>query len=143
MPAWVEGKLMFYADSPPRRLMELFSVKWSSMVLHALYHWPDKRARTGELQRSLQGISKKMLFQTLKELEQRGLIARHVYDVLPPKVDYRLTPLGMTFAEPIEQMYQWGLENQAALDAMETHFQAAIQPTANAPHNHDRAADAD
>ncbi len=76
MPAWVEGKLMFYADSPPRRLMELFSVKCSSMVLHAMYHWPDDRTRTGELQRSLQGISKKMLFQTLKELEQRGLIVR-------------------------------------------------------------------
>ncbi|HCQ89911.1 MAG TPA: hypothetical protein DIU45_09415, partial [Clostridium sp.] len=37
----------------------------------------------------------------------------------PPKVDYRLTALGKTFAEPIEQMYQWGLENQAALDEME------------------------
>lgn len=66
-----------------------------------------------------------MLFQTLKELELRGLIARHVYDVIPPKVDYRLTPLGRTFAEPIEQMYQWGLENQAALDEMETCYQAA------------------
>lgn len=92
------------------------------MVLHALYHWPEGRARTGELQRSLQGISKKMLFQTLKELEQRGLIVRHVYDVVPPRVDYRLTALGKTFAEPIEQMYQWGLENQAALDEMEKNY---------------------
>ncbi|QDY43751.1 winged helix-turn-helix transcriptional regulator [Candidatus Pantoea soli] len=125
MPAWVDGKLFFYADSPPRRLMELFSVKWSTMVLHALYHWPGHRARTGELQRSLQGISKKMLFQTLKALEQRGLIVRHVYAVVPPKVDYRLTELGMTFAAPVEQMYQWGLDNQAALDAMEAHYRQA------------------
>lgn len=125
MPAWVDGKLMFFADSPPRRLMDLFSVKWSTMVLHALYHWPGERARTGELQRSLEGISKKMLFQTLKELEQRGLITRHVYGVIPPKVDYRLTALGKTFAEPIEQMYQWGLENQAALDEMEKRYVGA------------------
>ena len=125
MPAWVDGKLMFFADSPPRRLMDLFSVKWGTMVLHALYHWPGERARTGELQRSLEGISKKMLFQTLKELEQRGLITRHVYDVIPPKVDYRLTSLGKTFAEPIEQMYQWGLENQAALDKMEQRYRGA------------------
>ncbi|WP_337038932.1 MULTISPECIES: winged helix-turn-helix transcriptional regulator [Pseudescherichia] len=125
MPAWVDGKLMFFADSPPRRLMDLFTVKWSSMVLHALYHWPGERARTGELQRSLEGISKKMLFQTLKELEQRGLITRHVYDVIPPKVDYRLTALGRTFAEPIEQMHQWGLENQAALDEMEQKYRMA------------------
>ncbi|SER14237.1 DNA-binding transcriptional regulator, HxlR family [Rosenbergiella nectarea] len=119
MPDWVEGKLYFYADSPARRIMELFSVKWRSMVLHALYHWPEGRARTGELHRSLQGISKKMLFQTLKELESRGLIARHVYDVVPPRVDYRLTPLGRTFAEPIEALYHWGLEHQGALDEME------------------------
>lgn len=129
MPAWVDGKLMFFADSPPRRLMDLFSVKWSTMVLHALYHWPGECARTGELQRSLEGISKKMLFQTLKELEQRGLITRHVYDVIPPKVDYRLTSLGKTFAEPIEQMYQWGLENQAALDEMEKRYRGAENET--------------
>ncbi|QGX91167.1 transcriptional regulator [Tatumella sp. TA1] len=125
MPDWVEGQLFFYADSPARRIMDLFSTKWSSMVLHALYHWPEGRARTGALQRSLQGISKKMLFQTLKELEQRGLIARHVYDVIPPKVDYRLTALGLTFAEPIEKMYQWGVEHQAGLDEMEAIYQAS------------------
>lgn len=95
------------------------------MVLHALYHWPGGRARTGELQRSLQGISKKMLFQTLKELEQRGLITRHVYDVIPPKVDYALTALGQTFAEPVEQLYQWGLDNQRALDEMDEHVDQA------------------
>ena len=94
------------------------------MVLHALYHWPGERARTRELKRSLEGISRKMLFQTLKELEQRGLITRHAYIVIPPKVDYRLTVPGMTFAEPIEQMYQWGLENQAALDEMEKNVQS-------------------
>lgn len=143
MPAWVDGKLVFYADSPPRRLMDLFSLKWSSMVLHALYHWPGQRARTGELQRSLQGISKKMLFQTLKELEQRGLIARHVYDVIPPKVDYCLTPLGQTFAAPIEQMYQWGLDNQAALDAMDANLHAATDVPSDAPPSPDPAASAD
>ncbi|MCQ5471204.1 DNA-binding HxlR family transcriptional regulator [Pantoea sp. AN62] len=121
MPVWVDGKLCFYADSPPRRLLELFAVKWSTMVLHALYHWPENRARTGELERSLQGISKKMLIQTLRELEQRGLVSRQVYQVVPPKVEYSLTALGRRFAEPIEQMYQWGLENQAALDEMERH----------------------
>lgn len=127
MPAWIDGKLMFFADSPPRRLLELFAVKWSTIVLHAIYHWPEQRARTGELQRSLQGISKKMLVQTLRELEQRGLVSRKVFEVVPPKVEYALTPLGKTFAEPIEQMYQWGLENQAALDEMEQNLALARQ----------------
>ena len=122
MPVWVDGKLCFYADSPPRRLLELFAVKWSTMVLHALYHWPENRARTGELERSLQGISKKMLIQTLRQLEQRGLVSRFVHQVVPPRVEYSLTALGHRFAEPIEQMYQWGLDNQAALDEMENHL---------------------
>lgn len=125
MPAWIEGKLCFFADSPPRRLLELFAVKWSTMVLHALYHWPKNCARTGELERSLQGISKKMLIQTLRELEKRGLVSRYVYEVVPPKVEYSLTPLGKTFAEPIEVMYQWGLDNQAALDEMEANARTA------------------
>ncbi|BFO10147.1 hypothetical protein GGER_26570 [Serratia rubidaea] len=55
MPDWIDGKVYFYADSAPRRLMSLFAVKWSTMVLHALWHWPQPGARTGELQRSLQG----------------------------------------------------------------------------------------
>ncbi|WP_159868430.1 MULTISPECIES: helix-turn-helix domain-containing protein [unclassified Raoultella] len=131
MPVIVEGKLYFYADSAPRRLMDLFSLKWSSMVLHALWHWPNHRCRTAELQRSLQGISKKMLIQTLRELEMRGLISRHVYPVVPPKVEYALTELGKTFAQPIEQMYQWGLENQAALDEMEAHYRAAAEKNAS------------
>ncbi|AUX92583.1 winged helix-turn-helix transcriptional regulator [Mixta gaviniae] len=125
MPTIVDGKLYFYADSEPRRLMELFAVKWTTMVIHALYHWPGGKCRTGELQRSLQGISKKMLSQTLREVEQRGLVQRHVYNVVPPKVEYQLTELGWTFAAPIEQMYQWGLENKAALDAMEAALQAS------------------
>jgi DNA-binding HxlR family transcriptional regulator len=91
------------------------------MRTHRRAVWPDNRARTGELERSLQGISKKMLIQTLRELEQRGLVSRQVWQVVPPKVEYSLTALGHTFAQPIEQMYQWGLENQAALDEMENH----------------------
>jgi len=50
-----------------------------------------------------------------------------VSNVIPPKVDYRLTVPGRTFAEPIEQMYQWGLENQAALDEMEQNLQSGAQ----------------
>ena len=53
--------------------------------------------------------------------------------MVPPKVDYRLTPLGMSFAAPIEQMYQWGLENQAALDAMEENLRQAQHESSDAP----------
>ncbi|MFT4020185.1 MAG: helix-turn-helix domain-containing protein [Acinetobacter sp.] len=121
MPIIENGELVFKADSEPRRLVELFAVKWTSMVIHALYHLPDGKCRTGELQRRIQGISKKMLVQSLREVEQRGLVKRHVYNVVPPKVEYQLTPLGWKIAEPIEMIYQWGLDNKAALDEMEQH----------------------
>jgi len=53
----------------------------------ALDRWPGGRCRTGQLQRALPGISKKMLVQTLRDMEMRGLLARHVYTVVPPKVE--------------------------------------------------------
>jgi len=90
------------------------------MVLHALDRWPGGRCRTGQLQRALPGISKKMLVQTLRDLETRGLIERHVYTVVPPKVEYELTPLGKTFAGAVEMLYRWGQEHAAALDALQT-----------------------
>ena len=62
-----------------------------------------------------------MLIQTLREVEQRGLVHRRVYNVVPPKVEYELTQLGRTFAQPIEMLYQWGEANKAALDQMERH----------------------
>ena len=119
MPTIVGDKLIFEETCLPRRVMDLFSVKWTSLVLHALNHWPGGKCRTGDLQRALPGISKKMLIQTLRDVEQRGLVHRHVYNVVPPKVEYELTPLGRTFAEPIEMLYQWGEANKPALDQME------------------------
>ncbi|WP_051328831.1 winged helix-turn-helix transcriptional regulator [Geminicoccus roseus] len=120
MPPTLQGnELIFEEDCAPRRVMELFTVKWTSMVIHALFHLPQRTARTGVLQRSLPGISKKMLVQTLRDMEQRGLVRRKVYEVVPPKVEYALTPLGETFAQPIEMLYRWGAENEAALDALQ------------------------
>jgi len=105
-------------DCAPRRVLELFSVKWTSMVLHALHTLHGGTCRTGVLQRSLPGISKKMLTQTLREMERDGLVSRQVFDVVPPRVEYSLTPLGVEFVEPIEMLYQWGKSHAAALDQL-------------------------
>ena len=105
-------------DCAPRRVLELFSVKWTSMVLHALHTLHQNTCRTGVLQRSLPGISKKMLTQTLREMERDGLVTRQVFDVVPPRVEYSLTPLGIEFVEPIEMLYQWGKSHAAALDQL-------------------------
>jgi DNA-binding HxlR family transcriptional regulator len=99
-------------------VLELFATKWTSMVLHTLHARHDGVARSGVLLRSLPGISKKMLTQTLRDMEASGLISRHVQQAVPPAVEYRLTSLGQRFVEPVELLYAWGRTNPDALDAL-------------------------
>lgn len=108
----------FREDCAPRRVLELFDAKWTSMVLHTLATHLDGCARAGVLHRSLPGISKKMLTQTLREMQTSGLVARRVHSTVPPAVDYSLTELGRRFVEPIDLLYAWARENSDALDAL-------------------------
>lgn len=107
-------------DCAPRRVLSLFATKWTSMVLHTLHARHDGACRTGALQRSLPGISKKMLTQTLRDMEEIGLISRHVQSDIPPAVEYRLTELGVRFVEPVELLYAWGRDNPDALEQLGT-----------------------
>ena len=113
-PGSAEGE--WREDCAPRRVLELFTTKWTSMILHTLHARHAGVARTGVLQRSLPGISKKMLTQTLREMEASGLLTRHVQSSVPPAVEYRLTPLGQRFVEPVELLYAWGRANADALE---------------------------
>lgn len=106
-------------DCAPRRVLELFSTKWTSMVLHTLWARHGGSARSGALHRSLPDISRKMLTQTLRDLEDTGAIARTVHDTVPPNVDYTLTPLGVRLVEPIELIYDWARHNADALDDLQ------------------------
>ncbi len=105
-------------DCAPRRVLELFSTKWTSMVLHTLSARHGGSARSGALHRSLPDVSRKMLTQTLRDLEKSGAIERTVHDSVPPAVDYALTPLGARLVEPIELIYDWARRN-AALDDLQ------------------------
>jgi DNA-binding HxlR family transcriptional regulator len=105
-------------DCAPRRILELFSTKWTSMVLHVLHARFDGSARAGVLLRGIPGISKKMLTQTLRDMEHAGLVDRRVKGSVPPAVEYSLTPLGRRFIEPVEMMYAWARDNPDALDAL-------------------------
>ncbi|MET3725260.1 winged helix-turn-helix transcriptional regulator [Sphingomonas trueperi] len=105
-------------DCAPRRVLALFATKWTSMVLHTLHARHGGAARSGVLLRSLPGISKKMLTQTLREMEEVGLVDRIVQNAVPPAVEYRLTPLGDRFVEPVELLYAWGRDNADALDQL-------------------------
>jgi DNA-binding HxlR family transcriptional regulator len=74
-----------------RKVFEVVSGRWGPLVIMAL---KGRKKRHGELRRELEGISQKMLIQTLRNLEHNGLVEREVYPVVPPKVEYSLTPLG-------------------------------------------------
>lgn len=90
------------------------------MILYLLSY---SSLRTGELQRAMPGISKKMLIQSLKELESYGLINRKVYEVIPPHVNYSLTDMGQKIIEPLNMLYEWADKNEEILDIIENNMQ--------------------
>lgn len=105
-------------DCPSRKVLDRIADKWTSLVIYAL---SEGTMRYGELQRRIGGVSQKMLTQTLRSLEKDGLVARKVYPVVPPMVEYSLTPLGRTLIEPLSAIRRWAeqhltklLENRAA-----------------------------
>src|SRR5215471_10293538 len=92
-----------------RQVLDLLSEKWTAHVLYALTFGMK---RHGELKREIKGISQKMLTRTLRNLERDGLVKRTIYHVVPPRVEYALTPLGETLSELLKDIYTWA----------ETHF---------------------
>jgi DNA-binding HxlR family transcriptional regulator len=92
------------AHCPSRQALDLIADKWTMLVVKEL---AEGIRRHGELHRTIGGISQKMLTQTLRALERDGLVARTVYPVVPPKVEYELTSLGETLIEPLAAIALW------------------------------------
>ncbi|KAI9129988.1 helix-turn-helix domain-containing protein [Acaryochloris sp. CCMEE 5410] len=107
-------------DSQPylRQALDLIADKW---VVATLYVLSSGTKRYGELQRGIGDISQRMLTRTLRDLERNGLVHREVYPVVPPKVEYSITPLGRTLNDVLRTLCKWSLENfnqvEAARDA--------------------------
>ena len=89
------------ANCPIRDVLSHLGDRWTVLVLHALQ---DGEIRFGVLRTQIPDISPRMLSQTLRRLEQDGLIARTAYATIPPRVDYRLTELGISFMQVIQVM---------------------------------------
>ena len=93
-------------NNPVELAQDVIGGKWKMPILWRL----QKRVwRYNELRRELHGVSHKMLTQQLRELEQHGLITRTVHPVVPPHVDYAITPLGTTTLPAIDALREWGL----------------------------------
>lgn len=108
---------LFLADCPARLAVEVITGKWAVVVLYGLADGPR---RHGEVVDLIGGVSHKVLSQTLRRLEQNGLIARHAYAEAPPRVEYELTDLGRTLIGPIRMLAEWAEANgEAVVDAQE------------------------
>src|SRR5579859_1541003 len=95
---------IFQACCLSRHVLELIADQWTPLVIYAL---EEGTMRFGQLLKRINGISKKMLTQTLRALERNGLVQRVVYPVVPPIVEYSLTPLGQTLIEPMQALKIW------------------------------------
>lgn len=91
-------------ECPSREILEHLTTKWSVLVLRCL---SDGVHRFSELKQRIEGVSEKMLAQTLKVLEKDGFLIRTVYPVVPPKVEYQLTILGAQAAEKMTMLIGW------------------------------------
>lgn len=91
-------------ECPSREILEHLTTKWSVLVLRCL---SDGVHRFSELKQRIEGVSEKMLAQTLKLLEKDGFLIRTVYPVVPPKVEYQLTLLGAQAAEKMTMLIGW------------------------------------
>ncbi len=91
-----------------RQALDLIADKWVVAALYVLSHGTK---RYGELQREIGDISQRMLTRTLRDLERNGLVDRKVYPVVPPMVEYSLTPLGKTLNQVLKSLCEWSTEN--------------------------------
>src|SRR5579884_1887354 len=112
--------IVYARDCPTRPVLDRIADKWTALVIGILASVPS--ARFTELRRAIGGISQKMLTQTLRDLERDGLVTRRAYAVIPPRVDYALTPLGRTLCEPLHALEAWAREHVDEIHAAQRRF---------------------
>lgn len=117
-PAWN----VMLATCPSRTSLAKIANKWTAMIVVVLSDGP---LRFGVIRHEVGGISGKVLADTLRDLERDGILTRTAYDEMPPRVEYELTPLGLTLREPLAALGAWAQGHieqvLAARDAYDQH----------------------
>jgi DNA-binding HxlR family transcriptional regulator len=98
---------------PFQKTLGRISNKWNVLVIRRL---SERRVRPSALRREIGNISPKVLTQTLRELESYGLIEREVFPVIPPRVEYQLTPMGDSLLEALDALRDWAMDNNADVE---------------------------
>jgi DNA-binding HxlR family transcriptional regulator len=104
-------------NCPVEATLDVIGGKWKALILFWLR---DQVCRFGELRRKIPDVSERMLTQQLRELEDHGVVHREVYAVVPPRVEYSLTPYGRTLGPITELMCAWGKKHIIRLEAEDT-----------------------
>ena len=102
------------AQCPVEGTLRIIGGRWKLLILKELF---QETKRFGELHRSLNGITQKMLTQQLRELEKDGIIIRKVYPQIPPKVEYSLTQTGQSLRPILDLMHEWGARHLGSIAA--------------------------
>ena len=109
---------------PAETVLELVSGRWKLLVIFWLLKGEH---RFNQLQRSLGGITHRTLAKTLREMEADGLVGRRDRGEIPPRVDYRLTPLGASLAPILQAMERWTIRNNLASPSIKSKRQGAAR----------------
>ena len=104
-----------------REILERVGDKWS---LQVIFHLGDGPHRFTALKRSIDGVSQRMLTVTLRGLERDGIVTRTMYPVIPPRVEYALTPLGGTLLDAAGTLVSWADAHLAEVDAARAAYDA-------------------
>ena len=105
---------VYSAKCPTRQALDRIADKWTALIFGLL---AERTHRFGELRRGVEGISHKVLTQTLRSLERDGLVHREPIPTVPPSVEYSLTPLGRTLAEPLAAIRAWAERHIEQIEA--------------------------
>ncbi|MEU6050087.1 helix-turn-helix domain-containing protein [Streptomyces xanthochromogenes] len=122
-PTGADGGVVYRADCPSRPILDQIADKWSMMVMAVL----DKPTRFNEIKRRLEGVTQRVLTQTLRRLERNGMITRRVLPTSPVGVEYSLTPLGESLREPFGRLYAWTVDNTDEIREHQTAYDQRVQ----------------
>lgn len=111
----------YAADCPTRQVLDRIGDKWTTLIIGLL---GDEAKRFSQIRREIHGISHKMLTQTLRSLERDGLVTRTIYAEIPPRVEYRLTPLGKTLFDLITGIIRWSEQHIDEVTAAQIDYDA-------------------
>ena len=106
-----------------REMMTRIGDKWSIFLIVSLSKTPKQRARFSELERTIPGISQRMLTTTLRHLERDGLVTREIFPEVPPRVEYELTNLGRSLLLPMQALVDWVGNHWSAVKKARSKFE--------------------